>query len=165
MSTPHKQPVSRISVSLPEPLLQQLDQMVGQRGFESRSQAIAEMVTQEITNHQRELGSEIMAGTITLVYDHSTPGLQKMLADFQHEFINEVISSLHVHLLHAHTMEVMLVQGPAERLQTITDKLVTCRGVHTGNLHLTTAIIPPVHPLPGNTISRGQQSPEPGDLQ
>jgi CopG family nickel-responsive transcriptional regulator len=148
MSSVARQPVSRISVSLPELLLTQLDQMVEQRGFESRSQAIAEMVNQQIADHQRELGNEIMAGTITLVYDHSTPGLQKLLADFQHEHINEVISSLHVHLMHAHTMEVILVQGPAERLQTITDKLVTCRGVHTGRLHLTAAIIPPVHPLP-----------------
>ena len=37
--------VSRISVSLPEALLQQLDAMVKERGFESRSQAISEMIS------------------------------------------------------------------------------------------------------------------------
>lgn len=122
--------------------------MVFGRGFESRSQAIAEMINQQLVEYTRELGEEIMAGTITLVYDHSTPGLQKQLADLQHAHLNEVISSLHVHLMHAHTMEVILVQGPAARLQLIADKIVTCRGVITGKLQLTTAIIPPVHPLP-----------------
>lgn len=141
--------VSRISVSLPEPLLRQLDSMVAVRGFESRSQAIAEMINQQLVEHKQQLGEEIMAGTITLVYDHSTPGVQKQLAELQHAFLSEVISSLHVHLMHAHTMEVILVQGPATRLQAIADQMVTCRGVITGRLQLTTAIIPPVHPLPG----------------
>ena len=148
MSTVLKSGVSRISVSLPELLLEELDRMVCRRGFESRSQAIAEMVNQQLVEHKQRLGEEIMAGTITLVYDHSTPGLQQQLADLQHEYLSEVISSLHVHLMHAHSMEVILVQGPAARLQFIADKMVTRRGVITGRLQLTTAIIPPVHPLP-----------------
>ncbi len=143
-----KSVVSRISVSLPEPLLRQLDHMVLARGFESRSQAIAEMVNQQLAGYQQQLGEEIMAGTITLVYDHSTPGLQKQLADLQHDHLSEVISSLHIHLMHTHTMEVILVQGPARRLQRIADRMLTRRGVITGKLQLTTAIIPPVHPLP-----------------
>ena len=149
MNTVARQVVSRISVSLPEHLLRQLDGMVLARGFESRSQAIAEMVNQQLVEHRQELGEDIMAGTITLVYDHSTPGLQKQLADLQHRYLSEVISSLHVHLMHAHTMEVILVQGPAARLQAIADRMVTSRGVITGRLQLTAAIIPPVHPLPG----------------
>ena len=148
MSTVARQVVRRISVSLPELLLRQLDRMVLARGFESRSQAIAEMVNQQLVEHRQQLGEGIMAGTITLVYDHSTPGLQKQLADLQHQHLSEVISSLHVHLMHAHTMEVILVQGPAQQLQHIADRMLTCRGVITGKLQLTTAIIPPLHPLP-----------------
>ena len=137
--------VSRISVSLPESLLGQLDQMVAQRGFESRSQAIAEMISHQVTAHKRELGNEVMAGTITLLYDHSTPRLQKTLADLQHEYIEEVISSLHVHLMHFQTMEVILVQGPAARLQLIADKMTTNRGVISGQLQLNTTLIPQLH--------------------
>jgi CopG family nickel-responsive transcriptional regulator len=149
MSSVARQVVSRISVSLPETLLRELDDMVIERGFESRSQAIAEMINQQLLEHKQELGEEIMAGTITLVYDSSTPGLQRQLADLQHAFLSEVISSLHVHLIQAHTMEVILVQGPAAKLKAIADRMLTCRGVINGKLQLTTAIIPPVHPLPG----------------
>lgn len=137
--------VSRISVSLQESLLQQLDQMVKERGFESRSQAIAEMVSRQVTAHKRELGSEIMAGTITLIYDHSTPHLQKNLADLQHEHINAVISSLHVHLMHSQTLEVILVQGPAGELQELADKMITHRGVISGELQLNTTLMPQLH--------------------
>lgn len=137
--------VSRISISLPEELLIDLDEMVERRGFESRSQAIGDMINQHIVEHKRELGDEVMAGTITLLYDHSTRGLQKQLADLQHEHIDEVISSLHVHLMHHQTMEVILVQGPVLRLQQIADEMITMRGVITGRLQLMAAVIPPLH--------------------
>ncbi len=148
MSNHGKSSVSRISVSLPESLLMQLDAMVDARGFESRSKAISEMINQQLTEHLADVGEDVMAGTITLVYDHSTPGLQKELADIQHQHINEVISSLHVQLVQPQTMEVILVQGPAMSLQKITDRLATCRGVITARLQLTAAIMPPLHPLP-----------------
>ena len=150
MNGNRKSGVSRISVSLPETLLQQLDAMVDARGFESRSRAIAEMITRQLTEHLADLGEEVMAGTITLVYDHTAPGLQKEIADVQHRHINEVISSLHVQLLQPQTMEVMLVQGPAITLQKIADRLAVCRGVSSGKLQLTAAIMPPLHPLPAS---------------
>lgn len=137
--------VSRISVSLPEPLLRQLDEMVVTRGFQSRSQAIAEMINHHVTAHKEQLGNEIMAGTITLLYDHSTPGLQKYLADLQHEHVREVISSLHVHLMHSQTMEVILVQGPAPTLGLLADRMTTHRGVISGKLQLTTTLMPQLH--------------------
>ena len=59
MSTVARQVVSRISVSLPEHLLRQLDGMVVARGFESRSQAIADMINLELTVAQDDLGKVI----------------------------------------------------------------------------------------------------------
>lgn len=93
-----------------------------------------------------------MAGVITLVYDHSRPGLQKQLTDLQHRYLDEVISSLHVQLMWPNTMEVILVQGPAARLQRIANEMVTCRGVSTGNLQFSAEILPPVHPLPDRSV-------------
>lgn len=142
--------VSRISVSLPEHLLREMDEMVEKRGFESRSQALASMIHQQITEYRCEVGDDIMAGTINLVYEHSTPGLQKQLAELQHLYVNEVISSLHVHLMHSRTMEVILVQGPAAKLKLIADKMESCRGVIFGKLQMSAALLPPVHPLPMN---------------
>ncbi len=126
--------IARISVSLPEALLQQLDEMVTERGFESRSQAIADMINQQLTDYRKKLGHDIMAGTINLVYDHSIPGVQKELADLQHAFLDEVISALNVNLIESRTLSVLLVQGPADKLKMIADSMITCRGVITGKL-------------------------------
>jgi CopG family transcriptional regulator, nickel-responsive regulator len=139
--------VSRISLSLPETMLTDLDRMVMARGFESRSQAVADMMHRSLMEHETELGDRVMVGTITLFYRNSVAGLQKMLADMQARHIDEVISSLHVHLQHNKTMEVILVQGPASKLQTIADKMTSCRGVISGRMQLMAALIPQVHPF------------------
>ncbi|ADE10337.1 nickel-responsive transcriptional regulator NikR [Sideroxydans lithotrophicus] len=142
--------VSRVSISLPPPLLNELDSMVESRGYESRSQAIGEMVNYQLSEHKRTLGNEVMVGTITLLYDRLTRDLQKKLADMQYKHINEVISSLHVHLTEDQMMEVILVQGPAAELQAVANEMITLRGIITGRLQLLAAVIPPVHPLSAN---------------
>jgi len=143
----HNRPVSRISMSLPYALLKELDRMVGELGFISRSQAIADMLHQFLIEHKRERGDDIMVGTVTLVYDNSVPGLQKQLADLQARHIDEVISSLHVHLVRTQTMEVILVQGPVKTLQAIADEMISRRGVLSGKMHLVAALMPQVHPF------------------
>lgn len=141
--------VSRISVSLPPELLGELDRMVAARGYGSRSQAIGEMVNYQLAEHKRELGNEVMVGTITLFYDRQTRGLQSKLSDLQYKHVDEVISSLHVHLTEERMLEVILVQGPARALQEIANELIALRGVITGRLQLLAAAMPPLHPLPG----------------
>lgn len=143
-----KRNVSRISVSLQENVLSELDQMVDDCGFESRSQAISEMINRQVAKHKTQLDDAVMVGTINLVYNHSVRGLQKKLTDLQHKYIDEIISSLNVNLVDAQTLGVVLVQGPAKKLKMIADKMITCKGVSTGQLLMSAAIMPPLHPLP-----------------
>jgi CopG family nickel-responsive transcriptional regulator len=149
-------PVSRISISLPEKLLADLDRMVKQRGFESRSQAVNEMLHQALLEHKNDVGDDVMVGIIALFYNNAVPGLQKQLADLQVRYIDEVISSLHVHLMNNKTMEVVLVQGPARALQMIADEMTSRRGVISGKMHLVAALIPQVHPF----IDKPKLAPE-----
>lgn len=146
--------VSRISISLAEGLLYQLDEMVMEKGFENRSQALSSMIHHFLTEHKSLNDNEVMAGTINLVYDYSVPGLQKQLVDLQHNYISEVISSLHVNLMNTQTMEVILVQGPGSRLQEIADRLQALRGVISARLQLAASLMPPLHPLPAEDESQ-----------
>ncbi|MDX2080983.1 MAG: nickel-responsive transcriptional regulator NikR [Terrimicrobiaceae bacterium] len=146
--TARREPVTRISVSLPGDVCRDLDRFVDEKGFESRSQAITAMITDTLIEHGRERGEGIMAGTITLFYNQRKNNLLAELADLKRRSIDEVIGSLQVQLENDHVMEVILVQGPVEKLQGITDELVTCKGVKAGKLTLTSTIIPQLHPLP-----------------
>jgi CopG family transcriptional regulator, nickel-responsive regulator len=146
--TAKRGPVSRITISLSEDLLIDLDHVVAERGFQSRSQAVADFVHRALVETKSDKGEDVMVGTITLFYDHTVGGVQQRLAALQRRFIDEVISSLHVHLTGEKTLEVILVQGPAPKLRAVAGDMGKLRGVISGHLQLAAAVIPPLHPLP-----------------
>ena len=140
-----KTAVQRISISLPENLAAELDRMASERGFHNRSQAIAEMIQERVNVHHQDDGDTVMAGTITLFFDSTKPGLLQKLKKVQREHVDEVISTHDVLLEGNYIMEVVLVQGPVKTLRFITDRMLTCKGVSSGELTLTSKIMPPVH--------------------
>ncbi len=142
-----REPVSRISISLPPDVSRGLDRLVESRGFESRSQAVASIINESLVEQQRETPDAIMAGTITLFYNQGRNNILTELAALKRRRIDEVIGSLQVQLENNHVMEVILVQGPVDTLKKITDQLVACKGVKVGKLTLTSSIIPQLHPL------------------
>ena len=135
---------ARFTVSLPESLLDELDDMVKRRGYASRSQAVAALARDGLVDYAASVGTASVAGTISLVYDHRKPGLQAKLASIQHKYYLMVVTSMHVHLEHHNYMEVLLVQGPADQLQTLANELITVRGVKQGKLTLTATSMPPL---------------------
>jgi CopG family nickel-responsive transcriptional regulator len=146
MARPRKKlTAARISISLPVSLFDELDEMVAERGYASRSEAISKMISEQLVQHQHSLGKEIMAGTITLIYDHAKSGLQSRLMRIQHKYLKEIISSQHVHLENHHSLEVLLVQGPGIRLKLIANELIVCKGVKHGYLNVTSTILPPIY--------------------
>ncbi len=150
-STPQKkkrETVTRISVSLPPSVAKELDTLVTARGFDSRSQAITSIINESLIDYRRDAKQGIMAGSITLFFDQTRKHILEDLAGLKRSYLDEVIGSLQVQLENNHIMEVVVVQGPVETLQEITDELLACKGIVAGKLTLTSSIIPPVHPLP-----------------
>lgn len=137
--------VRRVTVSMKDETFQALDRLTAARGFDSRSQAVAEMIHQHAAQHLGKIGTEVMAGTLTLVYDESKSLLLRELARISRDHIAEVISSQHILLEDEHVLEVILMQGPARTLREITNKLASCKGVKTAQLTLTPHLIPPLH--------------------
>jgi CopG family transcriptional regulator, nickel-responsive regulator len=138
-------PVTRFSISLPPDLLAQLDAMVDQRRLPSRSRAIAEMIRQGLVDRAAEVGRRIVAGTITLVYGNRRQAIRNQLARIQARYLKEVISSQHVFLEDYHSLEVLLVQGPGERLNELADALRGVKSVKQVKVALTTTVLPPLH--------------------
>ena len=137
--------LARLSISLPAELMIQLDAMVAERGLPSRSQMIAELIRHELAEHSGERPDAVLAGTITLIYRAESGRVRHALAQTQLGYVKEVISAQNVFLEDDQAMEVLLVQGPFERLQQLCDDLRKVRGVQQIKLVTTTALLPPLH--------------------
>jgi CopG family transcriptional regulator, nickel-responsive regulator len=129
---------ARFTVSMAPQLLRQLDQMIRDKGYDNRSQAVADMVRNELVEHQQKSGTEEIAGTITLVYDHHKQNVQAVLTEIQHDQHEAIISTMHVHLDHNNCLEVLVVRGQAGVIRKIADALITAKGVKQGKLTVTT---------------------------
>ena len=141
----------RTSASLPENVVEDLEYLTQARGFNNRSALLADMIRKEAAAFRQNYTNEIMAGTFTLVYDHSVPGLQQKLNQLKHKYVAEIISSTQVQLMDQHTLEVNLMQGAAQALKKISDEMQANRGVKNGNLYLTHSALPPIFTKKNNT--------------
>ena len=152
--------LARLSVSLPSELLAQLDAMVSERGLPSRSQMIAELIRHELAEHSEARTNSVLAGTLTLIYRAESGRVRHALAQIQSTYIKEVISSQHVLLEEDQSLEVLLVQGPARRLNALCDDLRKLRGVQQIKLVTTTALLPPLHShgAPDSSTARSSRS-------
>jgi len=86
-----KQKLARISITVPETTLNALDQKIVEQNYESRSQAIVDMINKHLIAEQ-EQANEVMVGTLTLLYDASQMTLRNQLVDLQQQFLAQVIS-------------------------------------------------------------------------
>ncbi len=130
--------VARVSVSMNRDLLRKLDRMVREKGYDNRSLAIADMIADNLVEHQRQLGDVEAAGTVTLVYDHHKPHVQETLTELQHDHLQTIVSTLHVHLDHHNCLEVLVVRGKASALNAFANRLIGAKGVKHGRLSITT---------------------------
>jgi CopG family nickel-responsive transcriptional regulator len=133
-----KDQVARFGVSLSRALLKELDCMVRKKGYRNRSLALSDMIRDQLVDYRQEVEDGDVVGTITLVYDHHRPHVQETLTDLQHEHLETIISTLHVHLDHHHCLEVLVVRGKASLIRRVADQLIAARGVKHGELTLTT---------------------------
>ena len=131
--------VVRFTVSVPQTLAKQLDQMTREKGCDNRSLAVADMIRDQLVEHRQKYGDHDIAGTITLVYDHHKQHVQATLTDIQHDHHDVIISTLHVHLDHHNCLEVLAVRGKGGTIKKIADELIAAKGVKHGKLTVTTS--------------------------
>lgn len=126
----------RFGVSLEEGLLTKFDRLIGKRGYLTRSEALRDLIRQELVKKEWEEDQEV-AGTITFIYDHHTRGLSSQLTDLQHDHQEIIISSQHIHLDHHNCLEIVAVKGIASKVQMLANALRSVKGVRHGALSMT----------------------------
>jgi CopG family nickel-responsive transcriptional regulator len=131
--------ITRFSVSLENDLLEQFDSYCQEQHFATRSEAIRQLLRERLTKEAWESESKDAAGTLTLVYDHHRPQLRDQLTKLQHDNTDLVVSSLHAHLTHSLCLEVIILRGPAQRLQSIAAQLRGLKGIFKGELVMASA--------------------------
>jgi CopG family nickel-responsive transcriptional regulator len=128
----------RFGVSLDSDLLEKFDNLCEERSYQTRSEAIRDLIRNMLIQKEWEDVQGETAGTLSIVYDHHQSDLAQKLTELQHDFLDIIVASLHVHLDHNNCMEILVLRGIGERLRDLGQKLTSTKGVKHGKLTLTT---------------------------
>ena len=120
----------RICMSLPTKLLDDFDEVLKDRGYKSRSKGIRDALNDYIVRYQwmNEMEGERI-GIITVIYDHYFTGVMENLAETQHDFRDEISTSLHIHMTNKYCMEVIVVNGDVNKIRELTERMMRIKGV------------------------------------
>ena len=89
-----------------------VDQFLHDKGYPTRSEAIKALMRRSLAEKASNKDA-LVAGSITLVYDHHRGGIVKQLMDIQHDFGTLIVSTQHVHLDHHHCPDIIVAKGKA----------------------------------------------------
>jgi len=124
----------RFSVSLPRPLLDELDRRVVGKGYASRSELVRDLIRERLVEEIWEDDGEDVAGVLTIVYDHHQRDLSQQIVDIQHRDLVHVIATTHVHLDHHNCLETIIIRGRPSDIQTLSLEIGGLRGVRFADL-------------------------------
>ncbi len=125
----------RFSITMPEELLDELDAYTSRRGTRlNRSETVRDIVRERLVDEATTDPEEEVVGSITMVYDHHTPGLAAQLDKIQHRHNTEIISTMHVHLDHESCLEIVAVRGRGRVVANMADCMLGLKGVRHGKL-------------------------------
>jgi CopG family nickel-responsive transcriptional regulator len=128
----------RFGVSLPASLTESFDESIRKKGYATRSEAIRDLMRRHLVDEQWEQADGQVIATVTIVYDHETRELSRVLNSLQHRFYDAIVCTTHVHVDAHHCLEVIILRGTSEEVRTIADRLISTRGVKHGRLVCTT---------------------------
>ena len=107
----------RFSVTAPDDLLRRFDEQIARRGdVANRSEAVRDLIRASIAKEQMRTPDEQVIGSLTMIYDHHTGDLTRRLDEVQHDYTDEIVSTMHVHLDHHNCLEILALKGRGERV-------------------------------------------------
>jgi CopG family nickel-responsive transcriptional regulator len=129
--------MQRISITLDDSLTNAFEDYMNRRGYSNRSEAIRDLIRERL--HREQLAEEPdgeCVGTLSYVYNHHERELAARLTSAHHAHHDLTVSTMHVHLSHAHCLETVILRGSSSRVRAFADAVVAQPGVTEGHLSI-----------------------------
>lgn len=127
--------MQRITITLDDDLMEELDAAIVERGYQNRSEAIRDFTRAGMQQAAQENGkSGECVAALVYVYDHAARDLSRRLVENYHGHHDLSLATLHVHLDDDNCMEVTALRGAGAEVQHFADHIIAERGVKYGRV-------------------------------
>lgn len=122
-----KKPV-KFGVYLPEDLARDLDECMKITGIKKKSKIVQEALRLFIAEHKWKTVGKA-SGIIGVIYNHEVKGVDEKLTDIQHDYLDIIVSALHVHLDKEKCMLAIIIRGSTKRIKKLLNSIINTKGV------------------------------------
>jgi CopG family nickel-responsive transcriptional regulator len=129
--------ITRFGVSIEPDLLKKFDKVIKKKGYTNRSEAIRDIIRENLIAETTEDPNSEAIGTLTMIYDHHAGNLTNRLLDLQHHHHKEILTTTHIHVDHDNCLEVLVLKGKTRNIQKLADNIKSLKGIKHGELVIT----------------------------
>lgn len=144
--------MDRFTISMDESLAHAFDELIKQRGYATRSEAVRDILRSHLQQNAeaRDTRGSCVA-SLSYVYNHHERELAERLMSIQHAHHELTVSTMHAHLDHEECIETVLLKGPVKRVREFAEDIIAERGVRHGSLNLINVELGTPHTHDGST--------------
>ena len=101
-----------VSVSMPEELLERIDQFAEEHGYTGRSEVFREASRNLLGEFEdKRLEDRELMAVVTVMFDYDTTNVEGRMIDLRHEYESLVSSNIHSHVGNHYCMELFVLEG------------------------------------------------------
>jgi CopG family nickel-responsive transcriptional regulator len=127
--------MQRVTITLDDDLLTEIDRVAKARGYQNRSEAIRDLARAGLQQGEDPVDEQRpCVAALVYVYDHAARDLSRRLVKTFHDHNELSLASMHVHLDHDNCMEVNILKGKGGEIQHFAEHIIAERGVRHGHV-------------------------------
>ena len=117
-----------VSVSMPDRLLERIDEFADDHGYTGRSEIVREAARDLLGEFENaRLEDRELMGVVTVVFDYETTSVEERMMRLRHEHETLVASNFHSHVGDHYCMELFILDGALEEISTFVGKIRATR--------------------------------------
>jgi len=116
--------MSVVSVSMPEELVERIDQFAEDHQYTGRSEVLREASRNLLGEFEdKKLEDRDLMGVVTVVFDYDTTTVEEKMMHLRHEYEDVVASNFHSHVGEHLCMELFVLEGSLEEISAFVGRI------------------------------------------
>src|SRR6056297_33423 len=113
-----------VSISMPDELLDRVDEFADEHGYTGRSEVFREAARNLLGEFEdRKLEDRELLGVVTVLFNYETTSVEERMMHLRHEHEGLVASNFHSHVGDAFCMELFVLEGQLDEISAFVGKI------------------------------------------
>jgi CopG family nickel-responsive transcriptional regulator len=127
-----------ISVSMPDSLVDRIDEFTEEHGYTGRSEFVREAARNLLGEFEdKQLEDRELLGIVTVVFDYETTNVEERMMGLRHEHEELVATNFHSHVGDHNCMELFVLEGSLDEISTFVGKIRATQDTKTVDYSVT----------------------------